>query len=596
MKNVKSDTPLISINPDWIMSPLLILFRGAIPLVLVMLVSCLSASAENKDWLSPQGKRLLEECRLAVDGRCHDRLLEKGIALMRVGKVEGNEAEVILGMCNMLNARIAMHDTLDFTTDIERLKTIHDTGKYSSNMEIAAATAYTLGKYNHFILNAYTNSLQYYLEAFEAHRKSGDGIGAIADLSAIAVINLHLEEPSGWDYALKAYNEAKKLQHSPSIYITAANLGSYLYNEGKYDEALEYLNEADRIAGELHYAMEKAWLYTSLASVSDKMGNPKRAEELFKMALKYEPGTTRYDSVYARIIYATFLKNQNRHADALALLEDSENMMSSYGMRTFLAQLYPLAAECHEALGNYRMALEYQKKSMILTSELLSEEKEREFAILDLRYKVSEEKRRNADLSLDVLRKKRYAELAVVIAMFMLFGGAFLYIYHRKQMSAYKIIVRQHLEQIEAERRIKDKYEKMLAERQEVIQKSTSLSDNKLDDLFVRLEELMINDKIYRQCDLSLEGVAHMLGTNRTYLSQVVNERAESFAAYVNSFRLRDAVSILSDPDNDDSLKSVAVSAGFASVSNFYSLFRKKMGMAPSVFRDNVRNLSHENN
>lgn len=568
--------------------------RCLILFISVMLLSCPGMSADNESSLSPQGKRLLEECRLAVDGRHHDQLLEKGAALMRLGKVDGNETEEIFGLCNMLNAHIVMHDTLDFTHEIERLKKFHDSGEHAGHPDIVAAAAYTLGKYNHFILNAYTNSLQYYIEALEAHRESGDEIGAVADLSAIAVINLHLEEPAGWDYAIKAYNEAKRLHHSPSVYITAANLGSFLYNEGKYEEALRYLNEADKIATELHYTMEKAWLYTSLASVSDKLGKTAQAETLFHKALVPAAGTTRYDSVYARIIYATFLKNHKRYSDALSLLDDSESMMSSYGMKTFLAQLYPLAAECHEALGDYRAALDYQKKSMKLTSELLSEEKEREFAILDLRYKVSEEKRTNAELSLDVLRKKRYAELALAVALLLLFGGAILYMYHRKRMSAYKIIVRQHLEQIDTERRLKDQYEKMLTERPDPSQKSNSLSDNKLEDLFVRLEELMACDRIYRQCDLSLEGVAHMLGTNRTYLSQVVNDRAESFAAYVNSYRLREAVSLLSDTDNEDSLKSIAVSTGFASPSNFYSIFRKKMGMAPSVFRDNVRNLSQE--
>lgn len=568
--------------------------RCLILFISVMLLSYPCMSADNESGLSPRGKRLVEECRLAIDGRHHEQLLEKGTALMRLGKVDGNETEEILGLCNMLNAHIVMHDTLDFTPEIERLKKFHDSDRGADNPVVVAAAAYTLGKYNHFILNAYTNSLQYYIEALEAHRKSGDEIGAVADLSAIAVINLHLGEPAGWDYAIKAYNEAKRLHHSPSVYITAANLGSFLNYEGKYEDALRYLNEAERIAGELHYTMEKAWLYTSLAYVSDKMGKTPQAEKLFQKALVPESGTTRYDTVYARIIYATFLKDHKRYSEALALLDDSEKMMSSYGMKTFLAQLYPLAAECHEALGDYHTALDYQKKSMKLSSELLSEEKEREFAILDLRYKVSEEKRTNAELSLDVLRKKRYAELAVTLALLMLFGGAMLYVYHRKRMSAYKIIVRQHLEQIDTERRLKDQYEKLLTERRETAAKSSTPSDNKLENLFIRLEEMMQQDKIYRQCDLSLDGVAHMLGTNRTYLSQVVNDRAESFAAYVNSYRLREAVELLSDPANDDSLKSIAVSTGFASPSNFYSIFRKKMGMAPSVFRDNVRNLSQE--
>ena len=102
----------------------------------------------------------------------------------------------------------------------------------------------------------------------------------------------------------------------------------------------------------------------------------------------------------------------------------------------------------------------------------------------------------------------------------------------------------------------------------------------------------MIDEHIYRQCDLSLEKTAKLLGTNRTYLSQVINEYGDSFTSYVNQFRIKEAIEILSDPDSTDSLKAIGLSVGFASPSNFYTLFRKKVGMVPSVFRENARNIS----
>lgn len=86
-----------------------------------------------------------------------------------------------------------------------------------------------------------------------------------------------------------------------------------------------------------------------------------------------------------------------------------------------------------------------------------------------------------------------------------------------------------------------------------------------------------------------MKKTAKLLNTNRTYLSQVINEYAESFTAYVNQFRLNEAIEILSDPDSTDSLKTIGLSVGFASPSNFYTLFRNKVGMAPSVFRENAR-------
>ena len=157
-------------------------------------------------------------------------------------------------------------------------------------------------------------------------------------------------------------------------------------------------------------------------------------------------------------------------------------------------------------------------------------------------------------------------------------------------MASLRAIVSSHLENAESGRRMKEHYEKLLAERNN--EKSSGLTDDKASDLFSRLEKLMIDEHIYRQCDLSLEKTAKLLGTNRTYLSQVINEYGDSFTSYVNQFRLKEAIEILSDPDSTDSLKAIGLSVGFASPSNFYTLFRKKVGMAPSVFRENARNIS----
>ncbi len=543
--------------------------------------------------LSATGRMLENECHLAIDARRYDILLDKATKLSRHGKVNGNPDEEIIGKCHMLNAQIAVHDTTECRNDIEILKKQYAELAHKGHPATLAIVAYTLGKYHHFILNAYSNSLQYYLEALEKHREAGDNIGAVADLSSIAVINLHIGEKSGWDYAIKAYEEAHKIEHKPSIYIASANIANYLFNEGKVKEAIKYYNEANDIANQLHYDMEKVYLYTFRASLYESSGLNAEAENYYRKAMQSYEGTTRYDIVYARIKYATFLKNRKRYADAIAIMNDVERMMEEFHMKTFLAQAYPLEAECYEALGDLQNALMMQKKSMEVSRQLITEEKEREFAILDLRYKVAEEKRKNAAQSLDLIHRKRHAELAIGIAIVLLLGAIMLLIYHRKRMSTYKTIVRQHLEKADSEQRLRCHYERMINE-QNNASRPGIIADDKASILFEKLEALMYEDRIYRQPDLSLDKAAQMLDTNRTYLSQVVNDRAESFSSYVNQFRLNDAVDMLSDPANTEPLKNIGLTAGFASPSNFYALFRKKFGMAPSVFRENVRNISSE--
>ena len=65
-----------------------------------------------------------------------------------------------------------------------------------------------------------------------------------------------------------------------------------------------------------------------------------------------------------------------------------------------------------------------------------------------------------------------------------------------------------------------------------------------------------------------------------------------SFTSYVNSFRIQEAVKILSDAGCDMPLKELSDRLGFNDISTFYRSFRSIVGMPPSRYRQEVRRLS----
>ena len=92
----------------------------------------------------------------------------------------------------------------------------------------------------------------------------------------------------------------------------------------------------------------------------------------------------------------------------------------------------------------------------------------------------------------------------------------------------------------------------------------------------------MRSERIYRQQDLTKERLAEIAGCNRTYLSQVVNaQTGMNMVSYINSFRIQEAVELLSDAGSEIPLKAVALEAGFSSLSTFYKLFKQTVGMTP---------------
>lgn len=106
-----------------------------------------------------------------------------------------------------------------------------------------------------------------------------------------------------------------------------------------------------------------------------------------------------------------------------------------------------------------------------------------------------------------------------------------------------------------------------------------TLMSQKLE-VYIREKELYLNPK------LSLPDLAVEMGTNRSYLSNCLNnELGVTFYDYINSFRLERAKSILENPDFEGSIEEMALMSGFNSVSTFRRSFHKKYGCTPSQYR-----------
>jgi len=120
---------------------------------------------------------------------------------------------------------------------------------------------------------------------------------------------------------------------------------------------------------------------------------------------------------------------------------------------------------------------------------------------------------------------------------------------------------------------------------------TSSLGDKEKDLLLNRLLQLLKEDKVYKDQDISLEKLSEKIGTNRTYLSQIINDYASSnFNTFINSFRIDDARAFLADPKNQNlPIKSIYDKFGFKSDKYFCEVFKKQTGFTPFVFRKDIR-------
>ena len=110
------------------------------------------------------------------------------------------------------------------------------------------------------------------------------------------------------------------------------------------------------------------------------------------------------------------------------------------------------------------------------------------------------------------------------------------------------------------------------------------LSLKKHEDLKNRLLLLLEKNEIFINPDLSSGKVSEMLYTNRTYLSQVINNDLNTtFYKLINTYRLRKSADMMRDPLHCNmSLKNIAEICGFKSLSAFSTLFKQEYGKTPT--------------
>ncbi|WP_462251721.1 helix-turn-helix transcriptional regulator [Ekhidna sp.] len=113
---------------------------------------------------------------------------------------------------------------------------------------------------------------------------------------------------------------------------------------------------------------------------------------------------------------------------------------------------------------------------------------------------------------------------------------------------------------------------------------STPIDLAKLKDISDTLKEAMLNEKLYKDQELSLHSIAKHLGIKSYLISRSLKEiENKRFNDFVNEYRVNEVKELLKDPNNSRfTLLSIAMDAGFNSKSSFHRAVKKQLGILPS--------------
>lgn len=450
----------------------------------------------------------------------------------------------------------------------------------------------------------YGKALNDYNIALESMAKIGNIDNQVSILCNIVNIYLEREDSTGLQFAERAYVLGKRTKDKYVRINAGIAKSQMLLLSERYDEACVLLKETSNIADSIGceyfnpvFNMEYAYIY-------DRIGDSEKANDYYKKALAERDVTESGTVIRILQHYADFLMSQEDYSascklykEALELSYSTGNIEARYKILTGLSEALFLLGREDDALEAYRNAHRYQ-------DTLLSKQKEMEFNKLQISF---ERKERENELAIRDLTLAKSRRTAAVIILFLLLSvgivsAVLFYVGKRNRM--YRVMVEKYQEQLEKNkmlRNLSEESQKLVYLKKDVdsllVDKlakedhsdTSEAANENLLNIFMSIEKLMKEEKLYKDKEISLENIASRLATNRSYISRAINTYAyKTFYNYINAYRVEEATMILSDVSHEIALKNLAGDLGYNSTSAFYRAFQKETGCPPSKYREQV--------
>ena len=458
-----------------------------------------------------------------------------------------------------------------------------------------------LGLYEQNVTCDYYRSLNYYREGCDIAERCGHRLLYCLLVANIAEVLTLRNEEAGLEYAEKCYLLGRQNNDPYLIYCGAISMARNLCLNRKMEEAWRYTREADRLSKRYDFK-NRSDIYNTYGEIALEAGDYMKAGLYYEQAIR-EHGFSQAAYVVSTYVgYGRALIAQKKYKSALEKLQIGKEISEKNITSLFRREVYLLLSACYDRLGEPKEALEYYKKYTAESFRLYNEDKERTEKELMVRYETEKRNKELAQKNM-LLQKEQNRVMALVgITFVVLIVVLLFFINYRRKNRLYKQIVRESVDWLAKERQFSKRIAEQEKQLQELIGKAgavdggrysgSSLNKDSQQELFGRLERLMQNDQVYKNSLFTREKMAELLGTNRTYLSQTINEQTGlTFTHYMNKYRIEEARRILADPQDDTPIKAIAADLGFSSVTTFYTLFKAAVQMSPDQYRKHARSL-----
>jgi len=396
----------------------------------------------------------------------------------------------------------------------------------------------------------------------------------------------------------RGYNGALELKNWDLAATTFVNVAEFNHNIQLNKYKALFSPEAPDTARNMRYAR---LLYRAIESIQHK--DYGKAIKYFEQQLDVvdNQDTPERITISSLINIASTHMIQHDYAPAIEHLLRAEQLAWQYQVEDMGLQVYGMLSNGYSQMNNTAKFNQYhlmylEKKDSLSRVNQLASVGEQNFVM-----ELKQEEKRYHELSTQRrIQNIIMALLGVIIAIIL----GFTVVIRRKnrQLTARNKVLYEHMQDI-----MKSQEEQHILLKQIESSNSTpqpaerekysgsNLGEEDKDKLMQRILEIMNTPDIICQQGFSISQLAQLVGSNTSYVSQVINERyGYSFNILLGNNRIIEVCRLLRDEEyyGKLTLEAISQNAGFKSRGTFVTAFKRVVGLTPSEYLRMAKNES----
>jgi len=367
----------------------------------------------------------------------------------------------------------------------------------------------------------------------------------------IGTLYYHIAEP---DSALIYYNKSLEINESTElksgIILDLKGLGEVfgkLLNNPK--KAFEYYENALSVATEIGALYDIAETSALIGELHFELHKNKPAAKYLYKGLEYAKKENAYDLIHKCSRLLTVINIQN--LQAIEALDHFD--------------IFCASGDTLYNQGKTKAVLELQT-----------------------RYETQKTEDQNKLLTLQAYVQKRKIQFLVITSLVLSALIIIILLLYRQKSRALRQIALRNLDIVRSEQLITNQ-KKLDKEQDREPFPEVNPEDIKETHktLLPRLQRYIDDEKPYLTAGITLDDMCKGLGTNRSYLSQLINDHYDqNFNSFINELRIKEARRLLSNKNNDQlSIEAIGTMSGFSNKVTFHTHFRNITGVTPSFYR-----------